>query len=102
MAAGSALSALDDVHPVQRVQVVEVDHVVLHVLDAFDQVADDPRVGRNLDSQSILYASHGGDGMYRRADAADALGEDPGVARVAPFQDHLDAAEHRATSSRHR
>ncbi len=34
--------------------------------------------------------------MHQRADTADALGERPGVARVAALQDHLDAANHRA------
>ena len=32
--------------------------------------------------------------MHGGADAADALGEKPGVARVAAFQDELDAAPH--------
>ena len=32
--------------------------------------------------------------MYGRSDTTDALGKDPGVARVATWQDQLDAAEH--------
>ena len=38
--------------------------------------------------------------MRARADAADALGEGPGVARIAPAQDHFDSAPHGA--GRHR
>ena len=34
--------------------------------------------------------------MSARADAADPLGEGPGVARIAVLQDHFDAAPHRA------
>ena len=38
--AGSAVEGADDVHPVERMQVVEVDDVVLDVLRARDEVAD--------------------------------------------------------------
>ncbi len=86
----------DHVHPVQRVQVVEVHHVVVHVLRGDHQVADQLRVGRNLVTQRILDRAHRGDAVHQGADAADALGEGPGVARVAALQDQLDAAHHGA------
>ncbi len=40
--------------------------------------------------------AHGGERVHARADAADALGERPRVARVAALEDHLQAAPHRA------
>ncbi len=96
VAAGSALSARHHVHPVQRVQVVEVHDVVVHVLRADHQVADEVGVGRDLDVERVLDRADRGDGVHQGADAADALREGPGVARVAAPQDDLDAAHHRA------
>ena len=81
------------VHPVQGVQVVEVDHVILDELHGFQQVADDAGVVGNGDAEGVLDGAHRCDGVHGRADAADALGEDPGVARVAALQHHLKASE---------
>ena len=64
-------------------QVVEVDDVVLQVLNALEQIADDPGVVGHDDPQRILDRTHGSDGVHGRADAADALGERPRVPRVA-------------------
>jgi hypothetical protein len=84
------------VHPVERVQVIEVHHVVVHVLGADHQVADQLRVGGDIDSQRVFYRTYRGDPVHQRADAADALGKGPGVARVAALQDQFDAAHHGA------
>ena len=40
---GIGLERVDDVHPVERVQVIEVDHVILHVLRGEHDVADESR-----------------------------------------------------------
>ena len=93
--AGSARERGDDVDPVERVQVIEVHDVVLHHLRGHDEVAQQPRVGRRHRADRVLDGADRGDGVHRRAHAADALGEDPGVARVAPLKNQLDAAEHR-------
>jgi hypothetical protein len=90
------LQRRDDVDPVERVQVVEVHHVVVHVLRGDHQVADQLRVGRHAPLQRILHRADRGHAVHQRAHAADALREGPGLARVAPLQDELDAAHHRA------
>ena len=74
-------------------QMVEVDDVILHVLDTFEQVAHDPGVVGDNDPQGILNCTHGSDGMYGRADAADALGERPCIPRVAALQHEFHAPE---------
>jgi hypothetical protein len=76
------------------VQVVEVDDVVLHALVSHDEVAQQPGVLRGLRPDGVLDGTDGGDGVHRRADAADALRESPRVPWVAPLQDELDAPEH--------
>ncbi len=86
----------DDVHPVEGVQVVEVDHVVLHLLESPDHGADELGVLRHLDPEGVLDGAHRGDGVHRGADAADPLSEDPGVPRVAALEDDLDSPEHGA------
>ena len=72
-----------------------MDDVVLHALGRDDQVAQQPSVGRRDGADGVFDGADRGDRVHRRADAADALREGPGVARVAALQDHLDAAEHR-------
>ncbi len=84
------------IDPVERVEMVEVDDVVLDELRAGDQVANEPRVLGNDDAQRVLDRAHRRERMHRGADAADALGEDPGVARVASAENQLNAAKHRA------
>ena len=85
----------NDIHPVQRVQMIEMHDVVVHLRS--HDVADDVGVLRAWHMrQRVLHRAHRGQRMGAGADAADALGERPGVARVAAAQDHLDAAEHGA------
>ena len=74
-------------------QVVEVDDVVLHELDAFQQVAEDACIIGDRDAQGILDCPHRSDGMHGSAHAAHALGKEPGVARIAALHDGLQAAE---------
>ena len=71
------------IHPVQRVQVIEVHHMVVHVLLRDHQVAD--QVGRvgNLDFQGVFDGADRGERVDSGADATGALGEGPGLARVA-------------------
>ena len=90
----------DDVDPVQRVQMIEVDHVVLNVLRRHDQIAQEPRIGRRRRADRLLDGSDRGDGVNGGAYAADALGESPSVARIAAAQDDLDAAKHRGRGPR--
>src|SRR5512139_36399 len=70
--------------------------MILDVLDAFDNVAQDSGVIRDLDPQSIFNCSHGAEGVNRRSDASYTLRDRPGLARVAPLEDQLDAPEHGA------
>ena len=51
--------------------------VVVHILRAGHQIADELRVGRNAVVQRILDGAHGGQAMHKRADAANALGKGP-------------------------
>ncbi len=88
------LESGEDVDPVQRVQVVEVDHVVLYRLRRDDQVAQQPRVGGRLRADGLLHRAHRADRMDGGADAADPLGEGPGIPRVAVLENQLDSAKH--------
>ena len=82
------------IRPVQRVEVVEVHDVVLHKLDPLQEVAHNPRIVRDRDTQRIFDCSHGADSMYGRSDSADALSEHPRISRVPPRHDQLDSTEH--------
>ena len=82
------------IHPIERVQMIEVDHVVLHHLRAGDQIADDARVVGHLDVERVFDRADARQRVDHGAHSADALRPDPGFARIAALQDHLDAAEH--------
>jgi hypothetical protein len=81
------------VHPIQRVQVIEVDHVVLDELHPQDQVPDRVGVGRNANVQGVFHRPQRGDRVDDCAHATDALGEGPRIPRVAAFHDDLDPSE---------
>ena len=72
-----------DVDPVERVQVIEMNHVVLDALGRDDQVAEDPRIGRRLRADRVFDRADRSNRMHRRADTADTLGKRPGITRVA-------------------
>ena len=75
---------------------IEVHDMVVHVLRGDHQVADQLRIGRDRVVERILDRAHRGETVHQGADAADALGKGPGVARVAAAQDDLDTAHHGA------
>ena len=77
-------------------QVIEVHHMVMHILGADHQVADQLGIVGDLDLECVLNRTHRGNAMHQRADPANALGEGPGVAGVAAAQDDFDAAHHGA------
>src|ERR1039458_188404 len=77
-------------------KVVEVNDVILDVLRARDDVADQASVVRDLNAKSVLDGADRGQRVHGGADAADALRPDPAFARSAPAQDQFDPAEHGA------
>ena len=70
--------------------------VVVHLQRQLHDIADGIGVFRDLDRQRVFDRAHRGQRVGAGADAADPLGEGPGVARIAAAQDDLDAAPHRA------
>src|SRR5208337_1372661 len=93
---GIGLQRGDDVHPVESVQVIEVDDVILHHLGEEHDVANDFGIFGDSDAEGIFDATHGGNRVNGGANAADAFAESPGVARVAALEDDLQAAPHGA------
>ena len=85
----------DDVHPVERMQMIEMHEMVVHLQRELHDVADRVGVLGDRDADRVLDSADRGQRMRAGADAAYPLGEGPGVARVAIAQDHLDAAPHR-------
>ena len=93
---GIGLQRGNDIHPVERMQMIKVHDMIVHVLRSDHQIADEIGVCRNLVGERIFDRAHGGYAVHQRADATDALREAPCLTRITPAQDDLDAAHHRA------
>ncbi len=89
-----------NVHPIERVEVIKVDDVILDKLAAFDDITNDLRVERNRNAERVFHRAHRGCRVNGCADAADALRKDPGIARIASFEDDFHPAKHRAGTPR--
>ena len=72
---------------------VEMDDVVLQQLGGRHEVADQLAIFRHLHVKGVFHRAHRSQPVHQRANPADALGERPGVPRVAPAQYDLDAAD---------
>ena len=59
-------------------------------------VADDIGVVRHFNTDGIFDGVNRSQGVYASTDAADTFNERPRIARVAPLQDDLQPAKHRA------
>ena len=54
------LESVDDVHPVQGMEMIKVNHVVLDILSGEHDVADDLGCGRHYDAKSVFHGAHAG------------------------------------------
>ena len=79
---------------------VEPDDVRLDEPGPGQQVADQAGVLRDCHAKGLLDRADGREGVNARARAADALGEEPGIARIAALEDELHPAEHRSRAPR--
>lgn len=62
-----------------------MNNMILHILNRFDDIADQTGICRDFNPQGIFDSSHGAECMYRRSNTTDALGECPGIPRIATF-----------------
>jgi hypothetical protein len=71
-----------------------MDDVIVLVLRAVHEVADQTRVLRDLHADGVVDCPHRGQSMDVRSDPAGALHEVLGIPRIAPLQNEFDAPEH--------
>src|ERR1700751_1891397 len=75
-------------------QVIKVNHVILHILAGRNDIADQISVVGHLNAERVLDGPYGGQGMHCRADTANSLRPDPGFTRIAATKDQLNASKH--------
>ena len=75
---------------------VEMHYVVVNVLRADHEVANQLGIRRNLGADGILHGADRCNAVNERAHAADTLCKRPGIPWVAVAKNDLDAAHHRA------
>ena len=90
------LQCLERADPVERVEVVEMDDVILMPEARRNDVADVVRVLWDRDAECVLDGTQTAERMRGCADAADALNVCPCIARIAVVHDELKAAPCRA------
>jgi len=95
---GVGLERADDIHPVQRVQVVEMNEVVVQELCAQQQVTDDAGIVGDGDPYSGVTGSYRSQPMNIGTNTAGPLREQIGIARVTALQQDLNAAEQRGAA----
>ncbi len=79
---GIGLEGTDHIHPVQGVEMVEMNDMVLLELGTHHQVSDDTRIVGYLNSHSIFDCPHRGQVMNHRSDASGTLTEEWGIAGI--------------------
>ncbi len=72
---------------------VEPQDVGVDELGPFDHVPDDAAVVRRPHLEGVVHAHRGGMAVGGRANAADALGDVPGVPRISALQDELETSK---------
>ena len=72
-----------DIDPVQRMQLVEMDCMVMHVKYCFHNVAHHLRIGRNGDVQRLFHRTHGAERMNGSTHTANTSHKYPGIAGIA-------------------
>ena len=87
------------VHEVEGVQVIEVHHVVMPVLHAEHEIADQRGVRGNLDLHGVFKGAGGRERVRVGTHAAGAAGEELGVARIAALEDGFQPAEQGGAAS---
>src|ERR1700739_1796262 len=73
----------DNVYPIERAKMVEMHGVILQRVGNEDQIADVLCIEGHLNAGSVFDGADRSDAMHRGADAAKALGKQPGFPRIA-------------------
>src|ERR1019366_3004738 len=81
-------------------KLVEVHHMVLHIKRQFHDVANDLGVDRDLDANGVFHRADRRHRVDGGADAANALGESPGITRIASLEDDFNATPHGSAGQR--
>jgi hypothetical protein len=77
-------------------KVIEVNHVVVNILCAEHQVANEFCIWGYHYPQGVFHRSDGCEGMNGGTHAANPTNECPGIARVATSQNFFDKTNHRS------
>jgi len=92
---GVGLERADDIHPVQCVQMVEMNEMVVQELGTQQQVTNDAGIVGDGNAHGGVTGSHRSQPMNIGTNPAGPLREQIGIARVTALQQDLNAAEQR-------
>ena len=90
---GLGLCCRNHIYVIERCQMIEPQDVGMHELSPFNDVPDYPSILRRPDLESIVHAHGRCVAVGSGADAADPLGNVPGIARVPSLEDQFKAPE---------
>jgi len=90
------LEGADDIHPVQGVEVVEMDDMILLILGSMQEVPKDAGIFGNLYTHGMFHCPHRGQSMGVGSDSTGTLHKMVGVPGISTEQNDLDPPEHGA------
>ena len=88
-----AAKGTGDVYPVQAVQVVKVDHVIVQELGPEHEIAHHPGIVGNGHVDGVFYSSYRAELVHVSTHPAQSLGNQGRIVGVTAGQDVLDAAK---------
>ena len=86
----------DNIHPVQCMQMIKMNNMIMLELGAHKKVTDDSGILGNFNPHRIIDCPHRGQSMCVRSDAAGALHKMVGIPGISALQNELNTPEHLA------
>ena len=87
---GIGFKRTDNIHPIQRMQMIKMNNMIMLKLGAHQKVADNSCVFGYLHANCVIDCPHRGHSMGVRSDAAGELYKMMGIPWIASLKDQLD------------
>ena len=88
------LQGADDIHPIERMEMIEMDQMVMLELRAVKQVSNNARIFGDGNLDSVFNGSYRRQGMCVSTDPAGSLNKMVGIPGIPALKNEFDTSEH--------